>query len=43
MPTNFGNFEGVVAVHAMTNGLVAAAYTNGLLRVIRLPDCSIVH
>jgi hypothetical protein len=27
----------------MTNGLVAAVYTNGLLRIVRLSDCTIVH
>lgn len=33
-----GAFEGVVAVHTMTNGLVAAVFTTGVLKVVRMSD-----
>jgi len=36
------NFEGVVAIHVMTNGLVAAVHTSGILTVIKLVDFSVI-
>jgi len=39
---NLKNNEGVVALKALTNGLVAAIFSNGFLRVVRASDGSIV-
>jgi len=39
---NLKNNEGVVALKALTNGLVAALFSNGFLRVVRANDGCVV-
>ena len=43
MRNNQGSFEGVVALHSMTNGLIAAVFTSGLLKIVRVSDFSVVE
>ena len=40
---NQSSFEGVVALHSMTNGLITAVYTSGLLKIVRLSDFSVIQ
>lgn len=42
-PAGHGHHEGVVAIHGLTNGLVAAVFTTGHLRVVRLSDFSSIQ
>ena len=39
---NLKNNEGVVALKSLTNGLVAAIFSNGALRVVRASDGCVV-
>ena len=37
-----GNFEGVVTLLALTNGLIAAVFTSGLLKIIRVGEFVVI-
>jgi hypothetical protein len=39
---NLKNNEGVVALKTLTNGLVAAIFSNGAFRVVRVSDGCVV-
>ena len=39
---NLKNNEGVVALKTLTNGLVAAIFSNGAFRVVRVSDACVV-
>lgn len=40
--SNVKNLEGVVAMKTLTNHLLVAVYTNGLFRVIQIPNLSVL-
>jgi len=39
---NAFKYEGVVAVKLLTNNLVAAVFTNGLVRIVRSTDAALI-
>ena len=40
--TNIQNLHGVVALKVLTNNLLAAAYTNGLIRIVQVSNFEVI-